>query len=673
MADMHNSDEIIEMQDSHDSHDPPACKLLVVYGHDSFKRFKTLFEAFEGKFKCKSDAVMIKKTSGMPELSDITNWNGLHVFEGGNHLHVRVNGEATLGSGKNATKRKVTFVFKIEESTGDTSITRRMADLCAHSNDRAPNNCIPKLEGTLDGRHPFGEVHVLCDSCSKVLAVCSMPGMDPYFAPILRDCKKELHKNGRIDAQWRYFARTLFDLLMYMHQRGLVHGFLCPESFLISNNRVVLCDFGRHQETERRYEHRPGFSELAKKKKLGPVDKFIFPGTARDYSNLRNAPALKAFGYGYQNKYGMSGFRTPDENEVRMSPDIDMWAAGALLMLLFFGDVGTTKDLIDYENKLHQAVTGHSLARFSAYIQGETRHISTLNVVFERIMQHALGESTRLFSEAEDNIDRYYLMHYNTESILEFINLAFRLLHPDGDKRISAKEGFLSGFCSNYIPDSFDLLDELLFRGVFVEGRTMPDGTRTNPCVLILEIGKGMCTYSIFDLNDKKIALWYGGEREVYKASSANCSTNLSAHSLPTAYWNINGTPGDPRVNATLMLLARLGAVGSLAASSRRNPGDSEEGNVSVDRIKEKCVVLHEVECDTCIVAIPMRSNGFTERFEELKWDYDWARVCGGDSYSAAGIEQMIKYYEKAMSDRVMNILVVNRNHGKKLGYKDDE
>ena len=296
--------------------------------------------------------------------------------------------------------------------------------------------------------------------------------------------------------------------------------------------------------------------------------------------------------------------------------------------------------------------------------------------LLERILDYISEGRDELYTEEEDEDDEMYIKHIHTESFLEFFNLLYRLLNPDEVKRIDAKKAFLSGFSSNYIADSLEYEKELALKGVFVDGRTMPNGKKTKPCVVVLRPDTKLGTFSLLNAAHGEIVLFYGGVLQT-PPSRCDSSAKFSSHTLPTQIWNIDGTPGNAKSNVTLQELIYYGCVGPLASSSRIHPSksskDSKDCNTSVERIGENLITLDSGEITgKHIGCIAMRSNGNTRYGEEHAWDYDWDNFRDCHAHTEEEIEELIAVYEKRRSIRVQRIVDAHRKFALANGHTDD-
>jgi len=131
--------------------------------------------------------------------------------------------------------------------------------------------------------------------------------------------------------------KQLFEVLDFIHDQGLVHGFLCPSNVLIGeSNRLVLCELN--------------IAHL-----LDLVD-VAFPENSRKQNHFKyftlNEPEFSA----------PECFHMQSRN--RMTYAADMWAAGVLLQKLLTGSV-------PYSGRSHAEVVGKVLSKQKVFARFE--------------------------------------------------------------------------------------------------------------------------------------------------------------------------------------------------------------------------------------------------------------------------------------------------------------
>ena len=195
---------------------------------------------------------------------------------------------------------------------------------------------------------------------------------------------------------------------------------------------------------------------------------------------------------------------------------------------------------------------------------------------------------------------------------------------------------------------------KLAFEGIIFERQApLPGGKRLNPCLVFTDLHRGLVTYSIRSVRKGEPVLAYGSIIQASTASGKNSRFTLSHHTLPASNGNIDGTPGDPRTNASFQKMMDEGIAGALASSGRVDPTKSVKCNVCVDRIGEKMITL-----DDSLGFIVMYANTDIQAGEELFWDYYWGAAGRGNRlYSNEQVEKLIGMQAKPIGNHIRQMI----------------
>lgn len=546
-------------------------------------------------------------------------------------------------------------------------------------NVRSSGNPFQKL------KHPFnGGTQSFASVCLRKdpkvgmikLHLLAVEALDEFMPGLMKEVHDEFLKNGRITSKLRDMIRGTLNSLCVTHSKGVTHGGLCLEAMKHRDSKtgkeIVFGSWKYCKSNEYVYQ----------KQGSDRADSVLF--ASESYSKFKKTqnPVILSVAYpdiserplgdilpwvdgvplGYKQPNAKRGIHSDtcqvpkisesEEKKIVFENGVkqDLYALALLILEPFINNVKEDLPEDVCEAMVCRMAKRREIQKKLRDLYKEEKRFHLLDLLrliedyFEtcspseersRVIEIAariVGHGSKAFTYREECIKE----EIRAESLVGLLKLVCDLLNYEMDPETPARDALCSPFCMRYLADDEDLEEELTRKGVIVEEPACVKALKRKkkwkgefiPTVVFNLPGFGLILLYLSNVK-KGDYFFYGGfgsARVQRDHAPGEDSTSFHTIPLPDGY-QIDGTPRSPDNKERLCLreLIATGSIGSLAASSRKSPGESAKGNMKLDENKKVYTVsINSKECSFIL----MFATEDVEHGNVPLWDYNWATGC---------------------------------------------